>query len=170
MANLQANLNALFQNDLPLPIIIEKLNSIINSITQNDRFVTLFLGFYRSDTKILSYVNAGHNPPVLFVPNPTRTQYLEKGCAGIGMLDNLGKIEVGELDIPPGSKLICFTDGVTESHTKYGLEFGHTNFVPFLNQSESIQTTVSNILAYFKEMVPSENIIDDTTIFGVGFK
>ncbi len=170
MSNLQANLNALFQNDLPLPIIIEKLNSIINNITQNDRFVTLFLGCYRSDTKTLRYINAGHNPPVIFLSNQISTQYLEKGCAGIGMLDDLGEIEVGELSIPSGSKLICFTDGVSESHTKFGLEFGHTNFVPFLNQSETIQTTVSNILAFFKEMVPSENIIDDTTIFGVGFK
>ncbi|MBN2667766.1 MAG: serine/threonine-protein phosphatase [Bacteroidales bacterium] len=170
MANLKGNLQALFNLNLSLKEIVIKLNTSIVNLTQSDKFITLFIARYNTNTRELSYINAGHNPPVLFQSGDEKFSLLESGCFGIGMLDQIAEIKNAIIQLKPNSKLICFTDGISESYTTSGIEFGHSNFMPFLNQYDPIETTVKNILNYFNEIVPTENVFDDTTILGVSFK
>ena len=73
MANFQANFHTLITNlRLELDKFIQELNCSINRITKGDRFITFFIAEYDTKTRMLRYINAGHNPPVLVAEKHTR--------------------------------------------------------------------------------------------------
>lgn len=113
MANLQASLRAWATVETNLDKLIERLNEIIFSNTNGDRFITLFLGLYNEKTKELKYVNAGHNPPVLL--HDGEIKFLKEGTTIIGAFDSLPSIRVGKEILKTGSLVFNYTDGLVES-------------------------------------------------------
>jgi sigma-B regulation protein RsbU (phosphoserine phosphatase) len=113
MANLQASLRAWASVENDLVKIIERLNEIVVSNTNGDRFITLFLGRYNEKTRELSYVNAGHNPPILL--RNDEIEFLKEGTTIIGAFDTLPSISVGKEVLSPGSIIFNYTDGLVES-------------------------------------------------------
>ena len=65
MANLQSMLHVLLPVDITLSEATERMNNLIFKNTPSDKFITFFWAKYLSTHKILRYVNAGHNPPLL---------------------------------------------------------------------------------------------------------
>ena len=86
-------------------------------------FVTLFYGALDSSTGILTYVNAGHNPPYLLSSkeNGDATP-LEKTGIPIG-IDEDAQWEERTIQIAPGDVLLLYTDGITESQNNEGESF-----------------------------------------------
>jgi sigma-B regulation protein RsbU (phosphoserine phosphatase) len=86
-------------------------------------FVTLFYGVLDSSTGILTYVNAGHNPPywLRFIENGDATP-LEKTGIPIG-IDEDTQWEQHTIQITPGDVLLLYTDGITESQNDEGESF-----------------------------------------------
>lgn len=113
MANLQASLRAWASVENDLVKIIERLNEIVVSNTNGDRFITLFLGLYNEKTKELKYVNAGHNPPILL--RDGEIKFLKEGTTIIGAFDVLPSINVGTEILNSGSLVFNYTDGLVES-------------------------------------------------------
>jgi sigma-B regulation protein RsbU (phosphoserine phosphatase) len=66
MSNFQASLRALFTFDIPLEILIRKLNTIIIRNAAGEKFITFFVARYDHKTRVLEFVNAAHNPPVFY--------------------------------------------------------------------------------------------------------
>jgi sigma-B regulation protein RsbU (phosphoserine phosphatase) len=71
----------------------------------------------------LTYVNAGHNAPVLRRANSTM-EFLDKGGVPLGILASAA-YETGTVSLHPGDSLIMFTDGVVEAFNAGGEEFGN---------------------------------------------
>ena len=113
MANLQASLRAWASVESNLIKVIERLNEIVYSNTNGERFITLFLGLYNEKTRELQYVNAGHNPPVLI--SDGEVKFLREGTTIIGAFDILPVIKVGTASLSPGSIILNYTDGLVES-------------------------------------------------------
>lgn len=113
MANLQASLRAWASVERDLVKVIERLNEIVVSNTNGDRFITLFLGLYNETSKELKYVNAGHNPPLLL--RDDEIKFLKEGTTIIGAFDTLPSISVGREILTPGSIIFNYTDGLVES-------------------------------------------------------
>lgn len=77
-------------------------------------FVTAFLGILDTDTGVLSYVNAGHNPPYLRrVGGRFEALALTSGFVLAGLDDQI--YEQDEVQLRPGDTLFMYTDGVTEA-------------------------------------------------------
>ena len=93
MSNFQASLRALFTKDIELPDLIQKLNTLINANAAGDKFITFFVARYNHQTAILEYLNAGHNPPVLFNTVTGQVIHLHSLCVGIGMLDEIPPVK-----------------------------------------------------------------------------
>ncbi len=127
MANFQANLRALFRHGSHLPDIITELNTLVSNNAKGEKFITLFLARYNRITRVLTYINAGHNPPVLF--SHSARIWLTTGCIGLGMLPDIPRLKEGIFYLPHGSMLVCFTDGLVEQENPQGKDFGSSLLV-----------------------------------------
>ncbi len=113
MANLQASLRAWASVESDLVKVIERLNEIVVSNTNGERFITLFLGLFNENTKELQYVNAGHNPPILV--SDGKVKFLTEGTTIIGAFETLPFVRVGKEKLSAGSLIFNYTDGLVES-------------------------------------------------------
>ena len=113
MAILQASLRAWTSVERDLVKITERLNQIIFSNTNGERFVTLFLGLYHTQNRELRYVNSGHHPSILIMDGEVK--FLNTGSTLIGAFDTLPEIELGMEILTAGSLIFNYTDGLVES-------------------------------------------------------
>ena len=118
MANFQANFHSLIRKRYPLDEFIKELNQSVLRITQGDKFITFFVAEYNVETRELTYINAGHNPPVLAMNNTIH--FLRKGCTILGSFSTLPTIEIGQGTIDGPAILLSYTDGLTDVTNKDG--------------------------------------------------
>jgi serine phosphatase RsbU (regulator of sigma subunit) len=122
MAGLKGNLVAYVQSIYSISEIIQKVNES-SVLGEGDPIMTgLFYGVLDLDSGKLTYVNAGHNPPLL-VKREGESQWLEKGGLIMG-LSTQAEYEHGTVELESGDVLILYTDGLTEAMDSSDLEFG----------------------------------------------
>ncbi len=130
MANLQAALYLLIQEGIPLNQVLERLNALFYANTPADKFVTLFVAILDAPKKKLSFVNGGHNYPLL-ITREGIVQELQIGGLLVGAFPQ-ASYTVGTVDLLPGSLLFTYTDGITELTNPEGEEFGEQRLKRFL--------------------------------------
>ncbi len=124
MANFQAYLRSIFAyRNGDLVEIVRELNERVMQTALGEKYITLFLAVYRKSTRMLNYINCGHNPPVVADRNGY-TQVLKLGTIGLGMFEVLPKVVEGELKMEPGAVLVSFTDGLVETENVNDEEYG----------------------------------------------
>ena len=97
--------------------VLTRLNRALCMQADNDSlFVTIVYGILDLRTRTLVYGSAGHPPPVIYRPAERRARDLLSTGGIIGAIPDL-KYGQESVELPPGSVLALFTDGVTEAHT-----------------------------------------------------
>ena len=140
MSNFEAAFWTLARNRKDLASLVHDLNAALFRVTRGDRFVTLFLGEYRPGTQTLTYVNAGHNPPLFtrIADGPRGCREVEElraGCTFLGAFERLPGVEVGTCRLEGcGGVLLCYTDGVTELADPAGEMFGEERLEAFARE------------------------------------
>ncbi|CAN5295328.1 hypothetical protein BH09BAC1_BH09BAC1_12770 [soil metagenome] len=169
MANFQANLRAEMNKLEDLAEFTQYLNVKVNQITKGEKFITLFLGVYNSETRILRYVNAGHNPPLLLKDG--QISELDKGCTLLGMFEELPVIRIGREKLPEGAVLINYTDGLIDFENGSGEYFSQERLESFLVNNGNLQMDDFNkkLLKYVSDFKGEGLFIDDITILSVRF-
>ncbi len=122
MASLQATLRAVYEVQPDLAATMEKVNKVIYRTTAAEKFVTLFVAEMDTETRVLTYVNAGHNFPIL-TKNSGEQHLLEEGGLLVGAIEHT-TYEKGSIQMEPGDVLAIYTDGVTETQNAAEEEFG----------------------------------------------
>lgn len=112
MANFQASLHAWAAVEDDLTNIIDRLNQKVVDNTKGERFITLFLAKYNEKTRKLNYINAGHNPTIVY--SGGEAIQLKLGTTMIGAFEELPFLNEGEIDIEPGSLIVNYTDGLLD--------------------------------------------------------
>jgi phosphoserine phosphatase RsbU/P len=170
MANFQAILRTLTREKKDLRELIESLNAMVTDITKGEKFITFFIGRYNLMTRKLLYINAGHNPPVLFSDN--KFELLETGCTILGMFEALPDIEIGRKDISPNSILINYTDGLTDLENSEGYNFTVQKLKDFIreNQHHSMAVFNDQLLKKIMEFKGQMQFIDDVSILSCRIK
>jgi sigma-B regulation protein RsbU (phosphoserine phosphatase) len=124
MANFQAYLRAIFQYlQLPLEEAVKELNQRVMRSAMGEKFITFFVATYNTSTRMLQYVNCGHNPPVLVNKND-EVRFLSQGSIGLGILESIKNVSKGTMLVEPGSTLVCYTDGLVELENEDNQEYG----------------------------------------------
>lgn len=124
MANFQAYLRALFMYaKMDLEQSVRELNQQVMHTAMGEKYITLFIGKYNRSNRMLEYINCGHNPPVMADPQGY-SQLLKLGTLGLGMFEELTKLSVGRAEVPPGSAIVCYTDGLVELEDERCEPFG----------------------------------------------
>jgi phosphoserine phosphatase RsbU/P len=164
MSNFQASLRALFTFDIELETLVKKLNSIVVVNAAGEKFITLFVARYDHKSRILEYINAAHNPPVLYNTVTGETLHLRTSCVGIGMLDEIPSVQKSEILIKDYSKIVCYTDGLSELKYADGRDIGTKEIIRHISNTEPVE---NNIREMIKELgLPDDNpsTFDDVSI------
>ncbi|WP_107039387.1 PP2C family protein-serine/threonine phosphatase [Brumimicrobium mesophilum] len=166
MANFQATIRTLLSFEkFDLEYLIHELNGKVMKAAKGEKFITFFIGKYNSKTRLLQYVNAGHNHPIL--TNGKKAEFLDKGSIGLGMLDEIPFIEPDEIEIKPNSTLILYTDGIVELQNKAGEYFQADRLIKLIHSFYPLKMEDLNNLIFSKldEFRETEELVDDTAIF-----
>jgi sigma-B regulation protein RsbU (phosphoserine phosphatase) len=124
MATMQASLRTVAGDDAPLDMLVARLNRYASAYSLDGRrFTTAILGLYDPASGELTYVNAGHNAPVVRRSNLSM-EFLDKGGLPLGIESSV-VYETGAVTLRPGDILLMFTDGVVEAFNAAGEEFGN---------------------------------------------
>jgi sigma-B regulation protein RsbU (phosphoserine phosphatase) len=169
MSNFQANLRALFTYDISLDALIEKLNDRVLHSANGEKFITLFVGKFNYKTRELEYINAGHNQPMMYFKSKRELMLLNKGCVGIGMIDEIPIIRKGSLTIEEPAKIICYTDGLVELIDGKQVSFGTKEIEDCIMNGHSIDENIQAIIRKQGIFEGSAAIFDDISILGIEF-
>lgn len=171
MSNFQANLKALFTAGISFTDLIEKLNSRVLSNAKGEKFITLFVARYNSNTKMLQFVNAAHNSPILYDKETKSLQYLESGCPGMGMLDEIPVIKQESIQITStkGTKLLCYTDGLVELRGVEEVELNMRIIEQYLSNDFLIDRTLENMIEGLEITKQNRKFFDDISMLGIEF-
>ena len=123
IANVQASLRtaALFTGD-DLAALLTAVNHQAYTSSLADRYATLFYGVFDNSKRMLRYVNAGHNPPVVLRRDGS-VECLDTCGAPVGMLPD-SVYEEKSVKLEAGDLVIAYTDGLIEAANQDGEEWG----------------------------------------------
>lgn len=156
MATFQASLKTLLHHTTSLAELIEGVNNYASAHSNSGRrFTTALVAEYEPASRTLSYVNAGHNAPVL-LRFDGRVERLERGGLPFG-IDTNASYDVATTTLEPGDLLLIFTDGLVEAVNEQGEEYGESrllNIVPTLRRYRAKEgvTALMNELGRFTGM------------------
>jgi sigma-B regulation protein RsbU (phosphoserine phosphatase) len=122
MSNVQASLRALCGPRMDLAANASRINDIIYSNTDFNKYATFFYGILDPERHELAYTNAGHNPPML-VRASGEIETLEAGGLPVGLMPG-SAYESAAVDVRPGDVLVLYTDGVSEAADTGNEEYG----------------------------------------------
>ncbi|MBP5285711.1 MAG: SpoIIE family protein phosphatase [Kiritimatiellae bacterium] len=110
------------QTGRPLAQVFEEANEALSDGNASNTFVTVWAGELNIRTGLVSYVNAGHNPPVVRLGG--KCEYLKtKPSLVLGAMSGIG-YRVGEVQLAPGDAIYLYTDGITEQPNASGELYG----------------------------------------------
>ncbi len=112
MANFQAMIQSLIFQYRDLETFVFALNQSVYRITKSDKFITFFIAEVDTEKKELSYINAGHYPPVIVTGN--KMMRLKEGCTVIGAFEKLPQIKEEKLKLSGETLILSFTDGLAD--------------------------------------------------------
>jgi phosphoserine phosphatase RsbU/P len=164
MATLQASLRTIAGEGAPLADLVARLNRYACAHSLDGRrFTTAVLSEYDPQSRRLTYVNAGHNAPILRRTNGG-LEKLDVGGLPLG-IRSPGYYETASLELQPGDALIFYTDGVVEAFNEENEEFGEDRWravirsLPVLSAQESLQFLMKPV----DEFVGATRQADDIT-------
>lgn len=169
MANLQASLRALFAISNDPMEVIRRLNEIIWKNTRGDRYITLFLAVYHIPSGQLRYVNAGHQPPMLFQSNACYP--LKSGTVMLGAFDELPFLSMGNAQLSSGDMVFNYTDGLIE-RKKIQEHLTEEQVMAYLctRTNDPLQELHESLLSHIREGLKAKAPADDLTLLTVRIK
>lgn len=165
MSSLQARVQVLFDDPTNLAALVTRLNRIITSNCPQNRFITFFIGILDPKTGELTYVNAGHNPPLVAHGDGSVEKLGGTGLI-LGILP-MATYEQGVCRLGSGDVLLLFSDGVTEAvRPSDDEEFGEERLAQVLAglRSHDAQSIIAAINQKVQEFTSGSPPADDITL------
>jgi sigma-B regulation protein RsbU (phosphoserine phosphatase) len=162
MALLQGSLRTLATAGFRGPVLMAKLNDYLCSSLPPQCLITLFYSELNTTDGSMSYVNAGHNPPLVLRQNGSVEQ-LDSTSLVLGVLKET-PYEARTVRIDSGDWLVLYTDGLTEAFNPREEEYGLERLKSFLRQwrgsppSEFIPALIADVLKFCDTMRPTDDI------------
>ena len=153
MATLQASLRGrTISQSESLAEMVALINRLLYDASASNRYATFFYAQYYPKTRLLCYVNAGHNAPIVCRPNGNGQTILrlEEGGTVIGIFqDSLYKEE--SLQLERGDMLVAFTDGISEAENAREEEWDEERLIAAVREFHSL--TAAEAIVHILERV-----------------
>ncbi len=162
MSNVHAVFHTLAEAGLSPSQVCVQLNRHLYHMTDDWRFVTFFCAEWSKGQRLLSYVNAGHDVPIL--SSPRGIQRLDRGGPALGFFLE-SEFEVGGTELQSGDLLVIFSDGITEAGVRHGEMFGKSRLeaVVAAHAGKPLADVQEEVLRTVREWAGDE-VEDDMTL------
>ena len=164
MATLQASLHTIAGEGAPLSELVARLNRYACAHSLDGRrFTTAVLAEYDPPPRRLTYVNAGHNAPILRRSNAA-LERLDVGGVPLGIQAN-ATYETATVELRPGDALVFYTDGVVEAFDHAGQEFGEVRWLEAIRvlPAYKAEDTLQYLMKRVDDYVGATRQADDIT-------
>ncbi len=158
-------------NAMGNPTVSEAISRANNMIAEEDRanmFVTLFYGVLNLQEKTMTYVNAGHNPPMVLGDGEHDLVMLAARGMALGVMQDI-PLEEKEIQLRKGDVLLLYTDGVTEAVNRENEQFGEERLSSILEENRTL--AADDIIEIIKKEVDKfadgQAQFDDVTLMVV---
>ena len=171
MASLQASLRGqAIRSTNDLAELIGNVNRLVYDASASNRYATFFYAQYEPQTRRLTYVNAGHNAPMILRKRDGDWQItrLEEGGAVVGLLPNYPYSQA-TVELHPGDVLLAFTDGISEAMNPNDEEWGEENLLETAKACDGLSAadTISLIVEAADRFAGGAKQHDDMTMMVV---
>jgi sigma-B regulation protein RsbU (phosphoserine phosphatase) len=145
-----------------------KLNDLFQRNLKLIRFITIFLATIDTKSGTIQYCNGGHHPPILLEAASGEIRWLKPTGPAIG-LTRYADFKSETVSVSKGDLLLLYTDGLVESRSGNGDEFGEDRVASFIreNHSKPINDIVKEIRDEAAEF--SGKFQDDLTMLAIKF-
>jgi sigma-B regulation protein RsbU (phosphoserine phosphatase) len=141
MAGLQAGLRGqALAATADLPSLMSNVNRLIFESSPQNRYATFFYGEYDPQTRVIRFVNAGHNAPMILRATGA-VDRLNAGGPVIGLLEDAPFVEDSAM-LHRGDMLVGFTDGISECMNVEDEEWGEDALIAALREAPSTSVAV----------------------------
>lgn len=165
MAMARSLIRAMVLSDRPPAQALRRASQLILADSRTDMFVTLFYAAFDPATGRVTYVNAGHNPPLLFRADPGSVAQLRADGVALGAVEDI-ELNTWELTLDAGDMIVMYTDGVTEAINSYYEPFGVERLVHLILEHHDLSPAglIAKINQALAEFVGDEPIFDDAAL------
>lgn len=144
--------------------VVTEINQYIYDNTPANRYVTMFYSELDPRTHQLTYINAGHNPPLL-VRTTGEVTRLDIGGFPVGITP-FGEYREGWAELEAGDVLVIYSDGASESLNEAEEEFGEARMIEIVQKhrhrtAAGIRDRIDEALTKF---VGNAETVDDLTL------
>lgn len=147
------------------PVKLTKvLNRVLMDIITGEKFATAWLGILDHSTKILTSINMGHNPPMIFKKGDPDPLHLRTGGMFLGIMDLEYVSESVRLE--SDDLLLFYSDGVTEAANPSFMLYGEENLIRFINgmRSNASKTIVEELVKDIRTFTAGARQSDDIAL------
>jgi sigma-B regulation protein RsbU (phosphoserine phosphatase) len=143
-------------------------NRLLTAYSVDCMFVTVFYAIYNTKTGLVTYCNAGHNPPHLLRSDGTVEELPLTNNTILGIFNEIN-YEEASLQLERGDSLVIFTDGVTEAMNPNRQEFGTGQLMETLRglAGKSSQQIIETVRDSIKAFADGAEQSDDITMLVV---
>jgi sigma-B regulation protein RsbU (phosphoserine phosphatase) len=122
---------------LRITTALEQANELICRDSTSGMFVTLFFAVLTPGENKLTYVNAGHNPPLLLRTDSGEMIKLKTKGIALGVKSGV-RLEEAEVGLERGDLLVLYTDGITEAFNEKGEAFGEDRLIEIIRKNRQL--------------------------------
>jgi sigma-B regulation protein RsbU (phosphoserine phosphatase) len=148
--------------------VVRQMHEFYIHNTRFTTFVTMFIGAFDATSQILTYCNAGHNPPLVFRNGDGQRNsvyWLQPTGPAIGLIEET-QFKEETIKLVPGDILVLYTDGVTEASDLQNEEFfGRERLATIIRQQSNLPSRelVKVVRQELEEFGNGKPLADDTT-------
>jgi sigma-B regulation protein RsbU (phosphoserine phosphatase) len=153
--------------DLTLLRAVEFTNNYVTTVHEKAyMFITLLFGILEVPTGVFTYINAGHDAPVIVGPAGIKGRLAPTGPV-VGLMPG-SEYDLGKIVLEPGDLLFMHTDGVIDARDATGQSFTEKRLLDRLTQPAPTATaTLEQLVAELRAHIGTGDQFDDITILAV---
>jgi phosphoserine phosphatase RsbU/P len=171
MASLQASLKfQALQPHLKPSTLIGDVNRLVYESSPTNFFATLFYAEYEPAKRLLNYVNAGHNPPLVIRPNNGSSQIFRLPSTGIPVgISADSQFASATFQFEIDDVLVAYTDGITEAENRQHELWGQQRLEALLKpcSRKSPEEIINTILDQVSTFANGQPQRDDVTLLAM---
>ena len=151
--------------------VFTKVNQLLCDGNEAGLFVTAWMGVLNLETGTLTYVNAGHNPPMIKHADGGFTYLRSRAGFVLAGMDTV-RYKQNELQMEPGDRLFLYTDGVTEATNIDKKLYGEQRLSDYLNAhiDDSVTDSLKGLKSDIDAYVGEAEQFDDITMLMLSFQ